>query len=378
MRASETALKNLYRIGNTIDTFAPGHYARVLDADSLDLNETVAFKVMRPEHLGADGAPRWEARAFINEADLLVKMASSPATVRFLDCGYLSADGERPEGGDIISFGTDVAAFREHLYPYIAQNWRPYLALENLPRHENLFYQMKPNTPNNRRRLPTEEGIDLAMQFAEFLRVAHEQSIVYLDHKLEHVYWDGETLRVIDLNSSQLIQAGTHTLDQSLMQDIHNLCVGILYPVFTGLSPQKGTLMPQPASQSEVEHRYSDVNDLDFGVEPTLSQAIQDVLQRGARRDMPNVRTFVTGLERAALRHGWELPGQHTSPALRDARSRMRLGLAELREGQEALRRARESLLEAVILDDINEDVEAELRRLLAQINDALNARVIP
>ncbi|WP_119072287.1 hypothetical protein [Aggregatilinea lenta] len=378
MRVSDTALKDLYRIGNTIDTFAPGHYARVLDAERLDTGETVAFKVMRPEHFGTDGAPRWEARAFVNEADLLVKISASPVTVRFYDCGYLSASAERPDGGKIASFGTSVAAFRENLYPYIAENWRPYLALEYLPRHNNLFYQMKPNTPNNRRRLPTEEGIDLALQFAEFLRVAHEQSVVYLDHKLEHVYWDGETLRVIDLNSSQQIQAGTHTLDQSLAQDIHNLCVGILYPVFTGLSPQKGALMPQPASQAEVEQRYSDVNNLDFGIEPTLSQTIQDVLQRGARRDIPNVRTFVAGLERAALRLGWELPGQHTSPGLRDARSRMRAGLAELRDGQDALRRARESLLEAVILDDINEDMEAELRRLLAQINDTLNARVIP
>jgi hypothetical protein len=29
-------------------------------------------------------------------------------------------------------------------------------------------------------------------------------------------------------------------------------------------------------------------------------------------------------------------------------------------------------------MDDINEDMEAELRRLLAQINEALNHRVIP
>ena len=30
-----------------------------------------------------------------------------------------------------------------------------------------------------------------------------QQKIVYLDHKLEHVYWDGHTLRVIDFNSSK-------------------------------------------------------------------------------------------------------------------------------------------------------------------------------
>lgn len=84
------------------------------------------------------------------------------------------------------------------------------------------------------------------------------------------------------------------------------------------------------------------------------------------------------GMERVAVRHGWDLQGMPTVPALRQARELLHSGLAQLREGQEAIRAARESLLEAVVLDDINEDMEAELRRLLAQINDALNHRVIP
>lgn len=378
MAVSEMTLDDVYRIHNYIDTFAPGHYARVLEAEDVKSGRLVALKVMRPEHLSEDGTPRWEARAFVNEADLLVRLVSNKAVVRLYDCGYVSAPGERPEGGEIVSFETNILAFRENLYPYIGRRWRPYLALELLPRHTNLFYVMKPNAANGRRRLPTEEGIDLAMQFSDFLRDAHDQRIVYLDHKLEHVYWDGATLRVIDLNSSQLVETGTHTVDQYLAQDIHNLCVGILYPVFTGLSPQKGALMPQPASQAEVEQRYADVNHLDFGVEPTLSASLQDLLQKGARQDLPNVRAFRTGLERVAARHGWDLPGLHTIPTLREAREQIRAGLAALRQGQEALRIARESLLEAVILDDINEDMEAELRRLLAQINEALNHRVIP
>ena len=378
MAVSEMTLDDVYRIHNYIDTFAPGHYARVLEAEDVKSGRLVALKVMRPEHLSEDGTPRWEARAFVNEEDLLVRLVSNKGVVRLYDCGYVSAPGERPEGGEIVSFETNILAFRENLYPYIGRRWRPYLALELLPRHTNLFYVMKPNAANGRRRLPTEEGIDLAMQFSDFLRDAHDQRIVYLDHKLEHVYWDGATLRVIDLNSSQLVETGTHTVDQYLAQDIHNLCVGILYPVFTGLSPQKGALMPQPASQAEVEQRYADVNHLDFGVEPTLSASLQDLLQKGARQDLPNVRAFRTGLERVAARHGWDLPGLHTIPTLREAREQIRAGLAALRQGQEALRIARESLLEAVILDDINEDMEAELRRLLAQINEALNHRVIP
>ncbi|MBN2303768.1 MAG: hypothetical protein JXQ72_04795 [Anaerolineae bacterium] len=374
----DTALNERYRIKNYIDTFAPGHYARVWEADNLHDGRSVALKVMRPEHLSADGTPRWEARAFINEADLLMRLEHNPVPIDLYDCGYLSAPGERPDDGEIVSLGTDLAAFRENLYPYSARQWRPYLALEMLPRHHNLFYVMKPNSASERRRLPTEEGIDLSIQFAEFLHAAHGQRIVYLDHKLEHVYWDGETLRIIDFNSSKLLESGTHTVDQYLAQDVHNLCVGILYPMFTGLSPQKSALMPQPASQNEVEQRYANVNHLDFGVEPTLSPGLQDLLQRGARQELNTVQDFIAGLERIAERHGWDLPYRHTVPALRTARQHMRAGLEELRRGQDALRLARERLLEAVILDDINEDMEAELRRLLTQINDALNHRVIP
>lgn len=378
MAESEQALDAVYRIGNFVDTFALGHYARVVEAEHVRTGKPVAFKVMRPEHLNGDGTPRWEARAFVNEADLLQRLASSPVAVRLLDCGYVAARAERPEGGQILSLGTDVAAYRESLYPCIANRWRPYLALEMLPRAHNLFYLMKPSSANGRRRLPTEEGIDLALQFASFLHAAHEQRIVYLDHKLEHVYWDGAKLRIIDFNSSQHLETGTHTFDQHLAQDVHNLCVGILYPVFTGLSPQKGALMPQPASQAEVEQRYANVKQLDFGVEPSLSPALQELLQQGARQELGTVRDFGSRLARIAGRHGWDLPGAHTVPALREAREAVRAGLAQVRAGQDALREAREKLLEAVILDDINEDMEAEVRRLLAQINDALNHRVIP
>ena len=120
------------------------------------------------------------------------------------------------------------------------------------------------------------------------------------------------------------------------------------------------------------------MNHLDFGVEPTLSAGLQDLLQRGARQALPTIQAFIDGLQHVAGRHGWDLPGTPTVPALREAREQMRYGLAQLRQGQDAIRAARESLLEAVILDDINEDMEAELRRLLAQINEALNHRVIP
>jgi PAS domain S-box-containing protein len=80
-------------------------------------------------------------------------------------------------------------------------------------------------------------------------------------------------------------------------------------------------------------------------------------------------------METGVTRYGSEVLAV---PALRKAREQTRSALAHLRQGQEVLRAARDSLLEAATLDDLNEDMEAELRRLLAQINEALNHRVIP
>ena len=198
-------LADLYRVDNFIDTFALGHYARVLEAQERRSGQTVAFKVMRPEHLSPGSEPRWEYRAFANEADLLMKLADSPHTVNLLDCGYVSAENEAPISGEIEAFGRDVIGFARATEEFCERGWRPYLSLENLPRSENLFYQMRPDHPGLRLRLPTEEGLALALQFAETLNTAHELGIAYLDHKLEHVYWDGIHLRLIDFNSSRLI-----------------------------------------------------------------------------------------------------------------------------------------------------------------------------
>lgn len=369
-------LNDLYHIGNYIDTFALGHYARVFDAYDYRHRRPVAFKVMRNEHLSEDGEIRWEFRAFHNEASLLVKLAGSPHIVDLYDCGYVAAYADVPQSGAIISYGRDVAAFSRDMVAYAERNWRPFLVLPNLPRMDNLFYQMKPSQSGTRWRLPTEEGLMLAFQFAQVLQMAHRQNIVYLDHKLEHVYWDGATLRVIDLNSSRQLDGQNDS--QQFRADLHNLCVGILYPIFTGLSPVSGTLRPQPGNMAQVEARYRDVQTLDFGVEPTLSPALQALLQSGAGHEINTVDEFIAGLQAVCARHGWDFPGHTTDAASRQARDQMREGLRHLREGQASIRQARDLFRDAAILDDIPEDLEGELRRLVKAVNDHLNSRVIP
>jgi serine/threonine protein kinase len=371
-------LVDLYRIDHFNDTFALGHYARVLDALDRRSGHLTALKVMRPEHLSPDGDIRWEYRAFANEADLLMKLAGNPHIVGLLDCGYLSAPGEAPADGEVESFLLDVLGFVQAMPQFAERGWRPYLTLQNLPRTNNLLYLMKPNNAGSRWRLPSEEGLALALQFAELLRLAHQQGIVYLDHKLEHVYWDGTQLRIIDFNSSRQLEGSTAADAQYFRMDLHNLCVGILYPIFTGLSPMKSTLRPQPGNASEAESRYGDITHLDFGVEPSLSKSLQDLLQRGAAMEIEQAEDFIAGLQQVASLHGWDFPHHYTSPASRDARAQMRAGITRLRRGQAELREARDLFREAAIQDGITEDLEAELRRLVKSVNDMLNNRVIP
>lgn len=371
-------LNDLYRIDNYNDTFALGHYARVFDALDRRTGHMVAFKVMRPEHLSPDGEVKWEYRAFANEANLLMKLADSPQVVDLLDCGYLANPGEVPGDGEIESFQRDILGFTRSMDKFAQQGWRPYLSLQNLPRTNNLLYLMKPSKPDVRWRLPSEEGLALALQFGNMLKLAHQQGIVYLDHKLEHVYWDGTQLRIIDLNSSRQLENDANTNAQFFRMDIHNFCVGILYPVFTGLSPRKAALRPQPGTWTDVESRYKDISELDFGIEPTLSEGIKTLLQRGAAQQHATTDEFLSALYDAGAALGWDFPSHYTSPASRDARTQMRAGLTRLRKGQEHLREARDLFREAAIQEGITEDLEAELRRLVKAVNEMLNDRVIP
>jgi serine/threonine protein kinase len=368
-------LNAFYQLENYIDTYALGHYARVFEALDTVHSRKVAFKLMRTEHLSLEGEIRWEFRAFANEAELLMKLADSPHVIDLLDCGYLAAYTDVPQEGEIVTYGRDVSSFARAMPDYAERNWRPFLALPNLPRNNNLFYQMKPTQQGTRWRLPTEEGLMLAVQFAHLLQLAHRQNIVYLDHKLEHVYWDGTTLQIIDLNSSRQLDSQDA---QQFRVDVHNLCVGILYPIFTGLSPVSGTLRPQPGNLAQVESRYQNITTLDFGVEPTLSPALKELLQAGASMQINSVDEFLAGLQGVCALHGWDFPNHPADAASRQARDSMRDGLRRLREGQTRIREARDLFRDAASLDDISEDLEAELRRLVKAAGQMLNERAIP
>ena len=138
------------------------------------------------------------------------------------------------------------------------------------------------------------------------------------------------------------------------------------------------SLRPQPSSRDAVEARYTDIDSLDFTMEPSLSEGIAELLNRGAGERIESAREFVNGLQRAATELGWQFPDYYTSSASSDARVQMRKGLAKLREGHESIRDARDLFREALIQDGISREMEAELRRLVVALNEMLNHRVVP
>ena len=119
------------------------------------------------------------------------------------------------------------------------------------------------------------------------------------------------------------------------------MCVGVLYTIFTGMSPQKTSLRPQPSSRRAVEARYTDIDSLDFSMEPSLSEGIAELLQRGSGEHIESAQEFINGLQRAATQHGWQFPDYYTSFASSDARLQMRTGLQRLREATRTSRSAR-------------------------------------
>jgi hypothetical protein len=129
---------------------------------------------------------------------------------------------------------------------------------------------------------------------------------------------------------------------------------------------------------AEVEARYENISQLDFSGDASLSQAVITLLERGASKQIESATAFLAEVQRLAARFGWDLPAQRPSEALLHAREQTRLGLEQLRHSQALARQARDYLLEASALDGINEDMEAELRRLIAHIGDFLNHRPIP
>jgi serine/threonine protein kinase len=359
--------------------FAPGHYARVFSARDYLQNVEVAFKLLRPEHMNGGGISR-EFQAFGVEARLLQAFERSDQVVDLYDCGFISdVRGDLPASGRVASFGTDVEAFSASLERYHRRGWRPYLSEALMPEPDNLFVKLRENGQQRRRRLPTEEGLALCLQYGELLEEAHKEEIVYLDAKLEHFYWDSDRQRlcVIDWNSSKALTDDYHQdLDpeKEKRDDIRNFVLGVMYTLFTGMPFQGERIVAQPTRGDRIEARYQDAPALDFLLEPTLANSLQEIMEAGYHGAYTNAGDFLQNLKTCAREHGWPVDGRRPSGSAARMRKEIRAGLRALRGAQLQLQYARERFMAACQANPNDQ----EAQRLLKETQDFFDHRAIP
>lgn len=378
-----TTIDRFYEIRNGvspfIDTQALGFSARVFLATSYRSGEDVAFKILRKEHLKDETV--WER--FGIEARLLQLLADTPVAVKLIDCGFVSDLGQEiPSSGEILSLDQDVKTYCDKLLEFRLNNWRPYLALELVPRSQCLLNLIRGSDGEGMDplRLPTEKGLELAIQFTQFLKLMHERGAIYVDHKPEHVYWDGKQLRVIDFNVSQFLdpKIGTQAKTIEFQKDLRNMAAGVLYTIFTGRDFRYQGLhsgpMANPSDPSALEKKFS-VASLDFGMEENLLPSLPPLINRPLNLKAPiTSEQFLKGLCECAAQSGREGLGFNVDESHRKARQEVLKGLAELEKAQEALRRARRHFEAAVTQAPIDQDC----KRLYRETTEFLKHRVLP
>ena len=373
-----TAFTKLYHRGSFIDAVAYGHYARTFEATDHRRGEAVAFKLLRREHIAKE--KMWHT--FVIEARLLAHFADHPHVVQLLDCGFVNATLEFPEPGEPIhSLQLDVEAFAEQLTDYFKQEWRPYLALALHPESANLYVRLKEaneTTPSFRRRLTTEEGLRLALQYANLLQQAHQDDIVYMDAKLPHYYWEDEHLTVIDWNVARDLRRDGHESDPQLQKnkDIRNFILGVLFPVFTGTTVDNGLFDPQPSTHEAVAQRHDNVSELHFDTrspETYIPSSLIHIMKQGANWNYTSAAQLLEDLRAVAQEYGLDSKGDPVEDKDR-CRILMRQGINEIRQAQAHLYKSVHLLMNACGADMNNQEAE----RLLRLAQHFYDHRILP
>ena len=372
-----TSLQQIYEVGQYIDTNALGYSARVARATHWVSGQDVALKVLRLEHL--QDAKVW--KQFAIESYLLDMLRDTSPIVKIVDYGYISdLDHEIPSDGEIISCNGQLKQFGQEMQSRMSGGWRPYIALELLPAENNLLNLARGADGDGRRplRLPTEEGLSLAMQFCEFLLTAHAREVVYWDHKPEHIYWDGSRLRLIDLNVSRFLtpDLSGRVKAAEKTKDLRYMLMGALYTAFTGrdFRFQHQAPPPPPSSPHTVEHRFNGLSHLDFSMEEALLPGLGELINETLKPESKiTVENFLDRLRQLAATMGWDA-GYPVSEEARAARREIQQGLSALRQAQENLSKARQHFLSARALNP----ADPESERLYREAGEFYQRRVLP
>lgn len=238
-----------------------GHYSAVFEANDRIDNRRVALKVMRSRHLTAtDALLHDKCEAFATEVEILEALGldRDVRAVSLLSFGYIAAndgDEDRLSGNEAIQITTNRRATMftvDTLKNKCRNGWRPFLALEFLPPECSFFDDMRyvgngalgDNLRVFHHHYPFAVAAEAFRQcVAFFSHLQDNYGFYYVDHKLPHIYWMNQKIKVIDFNGGwfkreqpkefQEIRAWTGKLAQSKTDNAIEFATSVMYPMLT-------------------------------------------------------------------------------------------------------------------------------------------------
>jgi len=154
--------------------------------------------------------------------------------------------------GNILRYGTDSSHnLLADLEMRTSQGWLPYIAIDKLPRVQNLLLLCDTGYTHGRF-LPLLEGLVIALQICDILDHAHNRNIIYRDHKILHYYWNDKNNGVfmIDWNIAKRFPEGLSESD--IQFDLVQFSARTLHYILTG-RPAPGALPLGPNRPEEIE-----------------------------------------------------------------------------------------------------------------------------
>lgn len=235
-----------------------------------------AIKVMRPDKL------EYALPLFENEIQILDRMKDTPGVTSFLGLAFIKTEsGKWPDeiapltksleakssamniAGIMDHFSPDeTQAFLDELHARTTDGW---LASIILPRRweDNLYLRCDSGYTRGEfhRSFPILTALEAGHQISQILEAAHENNIVYLDHKVLHYYWNEPRHQVfaLDWNIGRMITNGntSEMFEFDVLQfgarALHHLLTGRQAPGSVKVGPNR------PEDIQNAPHHYEPV-----------------------------------------------------------------------------------------------------------------------
>lgn len=263
-----------------------------------DYSDYPAIKVMRPDKR------QYALPLFKNEVRILDLMRDVQGVTPMLGLGFMQvSEGVWP--GEIAPLTTsleaqatasqlrgvmelykpnETEAFLSSLDSRVADGW---LAFIILPRRweDNLYLRCDAGYTRGefQRTFPVENALKAAVQICQIIQAAHDQGIVYLDHKVLHYFWNEprQQVFVLDWNiGRQITNGNTHEVFefdvlQFSARALHHLMTGRQAPGSVNVGPNKPEDIHNAPGKYEPIWTYDDQKRLTGDEMDVLGKAIQ-------------------------------------------------------------------------------------------------------